>query len=420
VEGAATLAAHSLHRPWVDAVRVRCRACGTAVARVPDVGTPWLDAAAVPFATTGWPADPSWRDWFPADLVAESSPGQFRNWFYALLVEGVVLAGRAPYRAVLGHHHVVDASGAEMHKSTGNAVLLEEALERHGAEPLRWALARADPARPWRYGDAALAAAAAALPLPLWHLLRLYEGAVARHGAPPCAAGWGRDPVDRWLADRCDATTRAVRAALDGHDPPSATAALEELTADLAGWYVRRLRERLALLPPAQRARALAPLRRALATLARLVAPFLPFLAETAHRVAGGAGSVHLADYPAPRRCGPGARADAAARARGVAAVRAVGALARRARADAGVRARQPLPALAVRLPPRTRPASGRSRRWRPARRTSSRWCPIRATSSPSRRSGRASGRATAPTPPPSPPPSRPCRPRRRCASPPR
>src|SRR5437588_1233184 len=100
------------------------------MSRSPDVGNPWLDAGIVPFSTMGYRTNPDyWRQWFPADFVTESFPGQFRNWFYSLLAMGTMLEGCSPFKVLLGHALVRDEKGEEMHKSMGNAIPFEGAAD---------------------------------------------------------------------------------------------------------------------------------------------------------------------------------------------------------------------------------------------------------------------------------------------------
>src|SRR5262249_33813794 len=114
---------HSPHRPWVDLVKVRCAKCGGRASRIPDVGNPWLDAGIVPFSTMGYDTDRAyWEKWFPADFITESFPGQFRNWFYAILAMSTMMVGRAPMKVLLGHGLVRDENGEDMHKTKGNAI----------------------------------------------------------------------------------------------------------------------------------------------------------------------------------------------------------------------------------------------------------------------------------------------------------
>ncbi len=149
-----------LHRPWIDDVVIRCGACDEEVRRIPEVGDAWLDAGIVPFSTLGWenpgwkphgyangasaglsgadlPDHAYWEEWFPADWVSESRE-QIRLWFYSQCFMAQTLVGRSPYRAVLAYERVRDETGREMHKSWGNAIEANEAIERMGADIVRW------------------------------------------------------------------------------------------------------------------------------------------------------------------------------------------------------------------------------------------------------------------------------------------
>ena len=125
VEGWDEFEGHSPHRPWIDAVKVQCSECGARVGRIKDVGNPWLDAGIVPFATIGYRKDRDyWKEWFPADWISESFPGQFRNWFYSLLTMSTVLENTEPFRAIFSYALMRDEKGEEMHKSKGNAIMV--------------------------------------------------------------------------------------------------------------------------------------------------------------------------------------------------------------------------------------------------------------------------------------------------------
>jgi isoleucyl-tRNA synthetase len=141
-EGWEEFEGHSPHRPWVDAVKIKCRGCGSEVARIKDVGNPWLDAGIVPFSTLRYRIDRKyWEQWFPADFVTESFPGQFKNWFYSLLVMSTVLEGTAPFKTLFGYGTLLGEDGMPMHKSKGNLVIFDEAAERVGSDTMRWLFA---------------------------------------------------------------------------------------------------------------------------------------------------------------------------------------------------------------------------------------------------------------------------------------
>jgi isoleucyl-tRNA synthetase len=165
-----------LHRPWIDGVRIRCEQCGREVERVPEVGDAWLDAGIVNFSTLGWrnpewkehgyatgasaglsgadlPDHAYWEDWFPADWVSENRE-QIRLWFYSQCFMAVTLDGRSPYRRVLTYEKVFDEHGKAMHKSAGNSIELNDALDRMGADVARWLYCAQPSNQPLRFGYA--------------------------------------------------------------------------------------------------------------------------------------------------------------------------------------------------------------------------------------------------------------------------
>src|SRR4029079_15011981 len=127
---------HTPHRPWIDKVKIRNPKTGNLMSRIPDVGNPWLDAGIVAFSTLKYNADRKyWSEWYPADFITESFPGQFRNWFYALLAMSTMMSdGQPPFKTLLGHGLVRDQFGKEMHKSEGNAVEFNRAAGEVGDE----------------------------------------------------------------------------------------------------------------------------------------------------------------------------------------------------------------------------------------------------------------------------------------------
>jgi isoleucyl-tRNA synthetase len=349
---------HSPHRPWIDGVEVACPACGGTSRRIPDVGNPWLDAGIVAYSTLEWNTDPEyWADWFPADFLTESFPGQFRNWFYALLTMSTVLTNRPPTRTLLGHALVRDEHGEEMHKSKGNAVWFDDAAEEIGADVMRWLYAAANPAVNVNFGYGTGAEVVRRFLLPLWNAYSFFvtyarlDGWVPGAAAPDLAAG-SRSMLDRWILSRLDGLVDETRAALDGYDAARATRGVEAFVDDLSNWYVRRSRRRFWKGElDADKQAAYATLHEVLATVTRVLAPFIPHVADALWQnlvVAvdpAAPDSVHLSDFPASRGR---AHADVD---RAVAVARRVVSLGRAARAASELRTRQPLRRLRVRLP---------------------------------------------------------------------
>src|SRR3989344_1277599 len=138
VEGWDKFEGNSPHRPWIDSVKIRCSKCREVSFRIPDVGNPWLDAGIVPFSTMP-------PDWFPADFITESFPGQFKNWFYSLIAMSTVLKNTNPTKTVLGFATLLDEKGEEMHKSKGNAIEFNDAADKIGVDVMRWMYLRQNP-----------------------------------------------------------------------------------------------------------------------------------------------------------------------------------------------------------------------------------------------------------------------------------
>jgi isoleucyl-tRNA synthetase len=343
---------HSPHKPFIDAVEISCPACGGRARRVPDVGNPWLDAGIVAYSTMGWNSDRAeWERWFPADMITESFPGQFRNWFYALLTMSTVLTDRPPTKVILGHALVRDEHGEEMHKSKGNSIPFDEAADHIGADTMRWMFATANPAVNVNFGYGPGAEVVRRFFLPLWNTYAFLANYARLDGWTPSEADAAADRtlLDRWILSRVDSLVETVRAGLDAYDAASSAHAIEAFVEDLSNWYVRRSRRRFwkGELDADKRA-AYATLHEVLTTLTRLVAPFVPHLADAMWRnLAAAPDSVHLADYPSVH---PGRR-DAALDDAVDLARRVVG-LGHTARAASKLRTRQPLRAVRVKLPP--------------------------------------------------------------------
>jgi len=138
VQGWDKFIGHTPHKPWIDEVKIKCSHCGETVSRIDPVGNPWLDAGIVPFSTLP-------KIWFPADFITEAFPGQFKNWFYAMLVMSTVLQKTNPFQTVLGYESVVGEDGRPMHKSWGNAIEFNQGAQKIGVDAMRWMYAKVLP-----------------------------------------------------------------------------------------------------------------------------------------------------------------------------------------------------------------------------------------------------------------------------------
>ncbi|MBM3956825.1 MAG: isoleucine--tRNA ligase, partial [Gemmatimonadetes bacterium] len=287
VEGWERFEGHSPHRPWVDAVKIACSKCGRAVPRIRDVGNPWLDAGIVPFSTLGYRhGAKTWKEWFPADWISESFPGQFRNWFYSLLAMSTVLEKREPFKAVFTYALVRDERGEEMHKSKGNAIPFDEAAERMGVDVMRWMYARQNPANNLNFGYRAGDEVRRRFLLTLWNVYSFFVTYANLDGYDPRAPReYVLSDLDRWLrTELCQLVERATEY-LETWRPMEAMYAVEEFIDRLSNWYVRRSRRRFWKSEnDSDKLAAYTTLYFALTTLCRLLAPVAPFLADEMYR----------------------------------------------------------------------------------------------------------------------------------------
>ena len=363
VEGWDRFEGHTPHRPWVDEVRIACSGCGAPVERIKDVGNPWLDAGIVPFSTLHFREDPEyWAQWFPADFITESFPGQFRNWFYSMLAMSTVLRREEPFKTIFGYATLFAEDGRPMHKSAGNAIEFDEAAERMGVDVMRWMFAKARPEENILFGWHAADEARREL-LILWNVYSFFvtyarlAGWTPKAGIDEVIAGAGAWPaMDRWILSRAAGLADEVARDLGDYDAVDATREISTFIDDLSTWFLRRSRDRMrAGAHPADRDAAFATLHAALVTLARTLAPILPFQSETMYQnlmvtvVPGTPDSVHLTAWPAVDMAAH--RDHDLERAMGM--VRGAVDLARTLRAQAGLRTRQPLARAWLALPER-------------------------------------------------------------------
>jgi isoleucyl-tRNA synthetase len=366
VEGWEEFEGHTPHRPYIDKVKIRHPITGQIGQRVPDVGNPWLDAGIVAYSTLRYRTDRAyWEQWFPADFITESFPGQFRNWFYSLIAMSTVLEGRMPTRTILGFATLLDEKGEPMHKSKGNAIEFNEAADRAGADVMRWLYVRQRYDDNLLFGYNALNEVRRQVILPLWNVYAFFVTYANADGwTPTSEATPATNLLDKWILARLAETTNSVNAALDAFDARPAALAIEKFIDDLSNWYVRRSRERFwGSQMTTDKQSAYATLYGVLTTLCRLLAPIVPFISEAMWQNLRHADfrlehpednarlaetvrefSVHHQPYPQPRPLSEEERA----LLREVAIARTVVALGHSTRAQSKVKVRQPLPKVMI------------------------------------------------------------------------
>ena len=310
VEGWDVFDGNSPHRPYIDAVKIKCEQCGGLSTRVEDVGNPWLDAGIVSLSTMRYSTDHDyWEKWFPADLVLESFPGQFRNWFYSLLSMGAMMTDRAPFKALLGHALVRDARGEEMHKSKGNSIAFDEAAEVLGAEVMRYIYAEQKTGQHLNFPDVkagtsdshTLDGEARRKLLTFWNCYSFFVMYAGADGwAPTGHLPKPTHELDHWILSRLQRFIAAANAAFADFEHYRLIDAFQEFDDEFSNWYLRRSRRRFWRSD----ADAYQTLYTVLTTVTRAMAPALPFLTEEIYQnlvrsVAPAAPeSVHLTRYP--------------------------------------------------------------------------------------------------------------------------
>jgi len=348
------------HRPFVDRITFDCPECGKTATRVPSVIDVWFDSGSVPFAQWHYPFENQevFERRFPANFISEGID-QTRGWFYSLLAIGTMLRGRSSFDNVVCLGLLVDTEGRKMSKSLGNDVDPWAPINEFGADATRWLLLTGG--SPWqarRIGVHMIQESLRKYLMTLWNTYSFWVTYATLEDFDPTAldiAVGDRSEMDRWVLAELDDTVRTVTDALEGFDPTRSGRRLERFVDDLSNWYVRRSRRRFWNTSGSEGARdtqaAFLTLWECLTTVARITAPFTPFIADemytnlmspddTAHD------SVHLADWPEA----VDARANDELRAR-MALARKITTLGRAARTDAKVRVRQPLARALVVLP---------------------------------------------------------------------
>ena len=299
-----------LHRPYIDAVNIRCPKCQKPMKRVPEVIDCWFDSGAMPFAQHHYPFENKelFESQFPAQFISEAVD-QTRGWFYSLLAESTLLFNKAPYENVVVMGLVLDENGQKMSKSKGNAVDPFDTLAAHGADAIRWFFYTCSaPWLPKRYQDKAVTEGQRKFMGTLWNTYAFWVLYANIDNFDPAryTLEYDKLPVmDRWMLSKMNSMVKTVDNSLMNYQIPEAARSLQEFVDDLSNWYVRRSRERFWAKGMEQdKINAFMTLYTALVTVAKAAAPMIPFMTEQIYqnivrKVDGNAPeSVHLCDFP--------------------------------------------------------------------------------------------------------------------------
>ncbi len=299
-----------LHRPYIDAVTFTCPDCGKTMKRVPEVIDCWFDSGAMPFAQHHYPFENKdlFEKQFPAQFISEAVD-QTRGWFYSLMAESTLLFNKAPYENVIVLGHVQDENGQKMSKSKGNAVDPFDALEKYGADAIRWYFyIKSAPWLPNRFHGKAVQEGQRKFMGTLWNTYAFFVlyANIDNFDATKYTLDYDNLAVmDKWLLSRLNSTVQAVDDNLAAYKIPETARALQEFVDEMSNWYVRRCRDRFWAKGMEQdKINAYMTLYTALVTIAKAAAPMIPFMTEDIYRNlvcsldASAPESVHLCDFP--------------------------------------------------------------------------------------------------------------------------
>ncbi|MDX9780984.1 MAG: isoleucine--tRNA ligase [bacterium] len=299
---------HSPHKPHIDNIEIKCSKCGAKSKRIPDVGNPWLDAGIVPYSTMHYITDHDyWKQWFPADFITESLPGQFRNWFYSLLAMSTVLENTAPFKTVLGHALVKDETGKDMHKSAGNAIPFHDAADHMGVDVMRWMYTAHNPEYNLNFGYGPADEIRKKM-LTLWNMYSFYVtyADIDRYDPTKQKVAYTKlNELDKWALAKIHAFIKEAREDYDSFRVERLMRKFEMLLEEMSNWYVRRSRRRFWKSGnDIDKMGAYYTLYNILRTMISVLAPILPFVTEDIYQNLvlsvdkKAPQSVHLQEFP--------------------------------------------------------------------------------------------------------------------------
>jgi len=320
VEGWEKFEGHSPHKPYIDLVKIKCEKCGKVVSRIEDVGNPWLDAGIVPYSTItennyGEPLyktdKKKWRRWFPADFITESFPGQFKNWFYALIAMSTVMENEPPFKRVLGYGTLLGEDGRPMHKSWGNAIEFNEGADKIGVDVMRWMYARQNPAENMLFGYKKADEVRRQFYLILWNVYKFFIEYVnldkprlnfqsKESKGKVSFKNLKLNILDKWILSRFVFLVEFVEKSLKNFDARGAALEIERFVSDLSTWYIRQSRKRVWVNSDDKddKEAFYNTIYYILVNFSIILSPFIPFVSEEMYKNLSDGESVHLESWP--------------------------------------------------------------------------------------------------------------------------
>jgi len=297
---------HTPHKPWIDEVKIKCPKCQKEMSRIADVGNPWLDAGIVPFSTLIDPKTKQvsyltdkkyWKEWFPVDFITECFPGQFKNWFYALIAMSTALEDTNPYKTLLGHALVRDEHGREMHKSTGNAIWFEDAAEKMGVDVMRLMYVKQNPIQNLNFGYTPANEILRRFVLILWNTYSFFTTYASVDKWKPKNNEINFKDVkilDRWIISKMNILLDEITLDLKQYNAYRYIEKVEKFIDLLSTWYLRRSRKR-------RDDAFYSTMYYILITIVKIISPVMPHISESMYqnlKTDNDPESVHLTSWP--------------------------------------------------------------------------------------------------------------------------
>jgi isoleucyl-tRNA synthetase len=311
VDGWDKFEGHTPHKPYVDEVKIKCAKCKAIVERVNDVGNVWLDAGIVPFSTYVDPKTKKlsyttdkkyWSQWFPAEFITESFPGQFKNWFYSMIAMSTVLEKKNPFKTVLGFASMLGEDGRPMHKSWGNSIEFNEGADKIGVDVMRWMFVTHNPENNLLFGYTKADETRRRFHLILWNIYNFFLTYREVDNWEPSAKKELdlSNTLDKWIISRYNGSLNLVTKSLEDYDVQKASVEIESFVNDLSLWFVRRSRDRIGPSSENEKDKnnCYETLYFVLVNLSKILAPFIPFISEEMFINLIDETSVHLSDWP--------------------------------------------------------------------------------------------------------------------------
>jgi isoleucyl-tRNA synthetase len=304
---------HSPHKPFIDEVTIACEKCGKQLHRIEDVGNPWLDAGIIAYSTISKDNDNNkplylsdkkqWEEWFPADFITESFPGQFKNWFYALIAMSTVMEDRPPFKRVLGYGTCLGEDGRPMHKSWGNAIEFNEGAEKIGVDVMRWMYARQNPEDNMLFGYKKADEVRRQFYLMVWNVYKFFVDyatmeKVEIQGAPSLEVK-RENLLDLWIMARLSQFVSDSKQFYSNFNVQGVALGGEAFMNDVSTWFIRRSRDRVWVnsSDEADKASFYKTLHAVLVVFSVTVSPIMPFMPDVIYTNLTGEKSVHLSSW---------------------------------------------------------------------------------------------------------------------------